>query len=242
MITFKAATHRNRSSFNTFAGTALIRWAIITLKKWWQSVASRLIIVHWFDGLFTTHRSWKTPSIKRKNDQVIAGEWTKPFLLNPAKVAGKSGIEHHVKEENPRNIKEVEEFRFCLLEIEMRLLQILCLVISRKKLSTIVFDHLCQKKCYCVVMAVPLFLTFAEKEGIPHKRITSSDNEYVIDDIFHIQNLNVYTIRLKTWMKRFNGVATKYLANYLAWRRILEKQKGNISSEICFSQSLGSMN
>jgi len=78
---------------------------------------------------------------KRAKKWLVSLKLTRPFLLNPAKVAGKSGIEHHVKEESPRNIKEVEEFRFCLLEIEMRPLQILCLVISRKKLSMIVFDH-----------------------------------------------------------------------------------------------------
>lgn len=38
--------------------------------------------------------------------------------------------------------------------------------------------------------------------------------------LFHIQN--AYLGRLKGWLQRFNGVATKYLQNYLGWRRILE--------------------
>ena len=36
----------------------------------------------------------------------------------------------------------------------------------------------------------------------------------------HINNVNAYHSRLKQWLKRFNGVATKNLPSYLAWRRL----------------------
>ena len=45
----------------------------------------------------------------------------------------------------------------------------------------------------------------------------------VRDGAFHIQNVNAYHGRLKGWMGRFNGVATRYLPNYLGWRRTLER-------------------
>ena len=45
----------------------------------------------------------------------------------------------------------------------------------------------------------------------------------VVDHAFHIQNVNDYHSRLKGWMGRFHGVATKYLPNYLGWRRCLER-------------------
>jgi hypothetical protein len=38
----------------------------------------------------------------------------------------------------------------------------------------------------------------------------------------HINNVNAYHSRLKQWLARFNGVATKNLPNYLGWRRALE--------------------
>ena len=38
----------------------------------------------------------------------------------------------------------------------------------------------------------------------------------------HINNVNAYHSRLKQWLNRFNGVATKNLPNYLGWRRALE--------------------
>ncbi|MBB2165602.1 hypothetical protein HLH26_13880, partial [Gluconacetobacter sp. 1b LMG 1731] len=37
-----------------------------------------------------------------------------------------------------------------------------------------------------------------------------------------LQNVNAYDSRLKDWMRRFRGVATKYLATYLGWRRMIE--------------------
>ena len=38
----------------------------------------------------------------------------------------------------------------------------------------------------------------------------------------HINKVNAYRSRLKQWLNRFNGVATKNLPNYLGWRRALE--------------------
>jgi transposase-like protein len=38
----------------------------------------------------------------------------------------------------------------------------------------------------------------------------------------HINNVNAYHGRFKEWMRRFHGVATKNLPNYLSWRRTLE--------------------
>ena len=38
----------------------------------------------------------------------------------------------------------------------------------------------------------------------------------------HINNVNAYHSRLKQWLSRFNGVATKNLPSYLGWRRALE--------------------
>jgi transposase-like protein len=38
---------------------------------------------------------------------------------------------------------------------------------------------------------------------------------------FHIQTTNAFHSNFKSWMRRFNGVATKYLANYAGWYRHL---------------------
>ncbi len=45
--------------------------------------------------------------------------------------------------------------------------------------------------------------------------------------------------RLKNWMARFHGVATKYLANYLGWRRMLERYRQSILPAHCLQEALG---
>lgn len=45
--------------------------------------------------------------------------------------------------------------------------------------------------------------------------------------IYHLQHVNSFHSRLKNWMTRFNGVATKYLSDYLAWFRWLEYFKSD---------------
>jgi hypothetical protein len=45
------------------------------------------------------------------------------------------------------------------------------------------------------------------------------------DKIYHVQNVNNMDKRLRAFMQPFNGVATKYLQNYLHWFLVLEKIK-----------------
>ena len=40
---------------------------------------------------------------------------------------------------------------------------------------------------------------------------------------WHIQNVNAYHGRFKEWMRRFKGVATSDLPNYLGWFRALDR-------------------
>lgn len=47
-------------------------------------------------------------------------------------------------------------------------------------------------------------------------------NSVLKKGIYHIQHVNNFHNRLKTWMDRFQGVVTKYLDNYLYWFRWLE--------------------
>jgi transposase-like protein len=47
---------------------------------------------------------------------------------------------------------------------------------------------------------------------------------------YHLNNVNAYHGRLKEWLRRFHGVATKNLPNYLGWRRTLEALGRNATS------------
>jgi len=58
---------------------------------------------------------------------------------------------------------------------------------------------------------------------------------------YHINNVNGYHGRFKEWMRRFHGVATKNLPNYLGWRRTLEAlaQEANPKRWILAAVGLG---
>lgn len=66
------------------------------------------------------------------------------------------------------------------------------------------------------------YKTYAKEKAIPHYRLKSNEGTHVIKGIYHIQNVNSYHSRLKQWLYRFKGVASKYLDHYLAWFRFLE--------------------
>ncbi len=70
------------------------------------------------------------------------------------------------------------------------------------------------------------YRAFAKKYHRTLETINSSAKEYVREKIYHIQNVNAYDSRLKSWMNHFNGVATKYLESYLGWMRLLDREKG----------------
>ena len=40
---------------------------------------------------------------------------------------------------------------------------------------------------------------------------------------WHIQNVNAYHSRFKGWLRRFNGISSRYLTNYLGWFRALDR-------------------
>lgn len=68
------------------------------------------------------------------------------------------------------------------------------------------------------------FGVVAEQRGLRHEPINFHQGEKVRDKTWHIQNANARHSRLKGWIGRFNGVATKYLANYLAWHHVLDQK------------------
>jgi transposase-like protein len=69
---------------------------------------------------------------------------------------------------------------------------------------------------------------FAKDRDIRHIAINASKGQHVKDKVYHIQNVNQIHHSLKDWISRFNGVASKYLQNYMNWYRIQRVEKGNV--------------
>jgi transposase-like protein len=79
---------------------------------------------------------------------------------------------------------------------------------------------------------------FADAANILHIAINASEGRHTFGT-YHIQNVNAYTSRLKTWMARFKGVASTYLASYLGWRRMIEREGDRITPRHCVAGALG---
>ncbi|VAW12244.1 hypothetical protein MNBD_BACTEROID03-2561, partial [hydrothermal vent metagenome] len=69
------------------------------------------------------------------------------------------------------------------------------------------------------------YTAFTKANGIEHQKLIANKGQRVKDKVYHVQNVNNTASRLRSWMKPFNGVATKYLQNYLNRFMILEKIK-----------------
>ena len=72
----------------------------------------------------------------------------------------------------------------------------------------------------------------AKTLGAAYHSVPVSYGPRVVDGVYHVQSVNSYHERLKTWLNRDRrGIATKYLPNYLAWMRMSEWYKGDLRTE-----------
>ena len=69
------------------------------------------------------------------------------------------------------------------------------------------------------------YRSFARKHGIAHQAVNLRAGVRVrrgVAGAIHVQNVNAYHQRFRQWLSRFRGVASRYLPNYLGWRRVLD--------------------
>ena len=82
------------------------------------------------------------------------------------------------------------------------------------------------------------YIQFADKNNLELIQLKSGKAK---KGIYHIQHINSYHSNLKKFMRKFNGVSTKYLNNYLIWNNILNysketwTEKKNIFTDFVFT-------
>ena len=62
---------------------------------------------------------------------------------------------------------------------------------------------------------------FAAQAGVTHEWVNVKAGVRARGAI-HIQNVNGWHSRFKSWLVRFRGVASRYLINYSGWQRLLD--------------------
>lgn len=85
--------------------------------------------------------------------------------------------------------------------------------------------------------ANPTYHAFAREVDLTHEAVNLSLGVRV-RGAYHVQNVNAYHSRLKFWLARFHGVATKYLPNYLGWRRAIDTRRLH-SPELLLRAAIG---
>lgn len=83
-----------------------------------------------------------------------------------------------------------------------------------------------------------VYRRLSKQEGFAHQPVNLKSGTRVKLRVYHVQNVNAYHSRFKSWMAPFRGVATKYLSNYLGWRRFFERYSNQTTHPSALSEAL----
>lgn len=98
--------------------------------------------------------------------------------------------------------------------------------ISKKDLDKVLKGRLDKAQVLCSD-SHRSYSAFTKSMDITHKKFNASKGQRAVEKVYHVQNVNNLDSRLRKFMESFNGVATKYLQNYLNWFLVLEKIKND---------------
>lgn len=107
--------------------------------------------------------------------------------------------------------------------------------VKAEEIDTVIGEYIHPSALLCTDTATN-YKKFAKLKGLQHETINERQKQRVKKGIYQIQHVNNFHNRLKTWMERFQGVATKYLDNYLYWFRWLE-----LGKKIAFDERVNQM-
>jgi transposase-like protein len=108
--------------------------------------------------------------------------------------------------------------------------------VKAEEINTVIGEYIHPSALLCTDTATN-YKKYAKIKGLQHETVNERQKQRVKKGIYHIQHVNNFHNRLKKRMERFQGVATKYLDNYLYWFRWLDKGK-NLAFEKRVEQML----
>lgn len=100
-----------------------------------------------------------------------------------------------------------------------------------------IFDNKISKDTLICSDSKKAYFDYTKQNNIRHGYIHLSKGEYSKKEIVHINNSISYKNNLHLWIKRFHGVATKYLINYISWFRELDEFDMNTPPVIFLSRA-----
>ncbi len=100
--------------------------------------------------------------------------------------------------------------------------------VNTSKLSKLLNETV-DKKSLLITDGERAYKRYAKKNKIELKQIKGGRSR---SKVYHIQTINSHHSALKKWIRRFNGVATKNLDNYLTFFKIMKTIKSGVFEEI----------
>ena len=149
----------------------------------------------------------------------LHSEKGEPNLARKARKRGKSVSTRGISNEQVAVIVSADRRKTLDLEVA-------CLGrITKENINKAIGNMVNEKTVLCSDGHVS-YKGFALDKSLEHHVLKASLKEHIKKKKFHIQHVNSMHSRLKNWIdKRFLGVATKYLQNYMNWFHIKEKFK-----------------
>lgn len=224
------------SSYNALTGTPLAR---LRKKEHWLAylqcildsktvrAAASTVSIHRTTSFRWRHRF--VPGAVRERPTTLTGlvEVDETYLLESQK-----GSRHMTRP--PRHRGGVAQRRGINREHD-------CLLVARARDKTTLDFHTGRgpvrhaqlKTCLGDVLAegavlvsdgAPVYRRFAIATGVKHQHVNLRAGIRVVGEI-HVQNVNGWHSRFKGWLLRFRGVASRYLANYSGWQRLLDDRQ-----------------
>jgi len=229
-----------KRTFNSLTGTPLAK---LNKKEQWLKYAECMV-----KGM-SLRRAAEVCQI----DKNTAFHWRHRFLktAHELKPTGLSGIietrETYFRksEKGSRKLKRKARERggrhLCVPKREL-----VCLIIARDRYSN-TYDRILNRMSTSEIKSIEpvfardalfcsenkwVFKNFAKCFKLRHGTLNLKEGELVKKDIVHLWNVTKYRNRLRNWLLRFRGVATKYLPNYASWFRELDEYHMDISPDL----------
>ena len=230
-------------TYNDLSGTPLARLSL--REKWLDYLGCVLesksvrasasqVGVHRNTAFRWRHRFLEGPRHDRPDRLHGIAEADEMFILESQK--GSRKLDRPARKRGGRaNKRGISRELDCVLVARDRGGQIVDAVVGRGALTAAQLErHLLprlDRQVLLVSDAHGAYRSFARKHGIAHEAVNLRAGVRVrhgAAGAIHVQNVNAYHQRFRQWLGHFRGVASRYLPNYLGWRRALDG--GRISS------------
>lgn len=120
----------------------------------------------------------------------------------------------------------ISDEQVCVLVARDRTKHTVAEVVAFGRMSAAILNDVLTKRLQPSVILCtdeePTFRKYCREQKVQHETVHPGKKRYVTKEIYHIQNVNAYHQRFKSFLDRFRGVATKYLNHYVAYHRFMD--------------------